>query len=179
MVKFILLFHSIFILFLFLDNTFMKIFLLTYQSFATPYILFEKLKQRYNSPENIGEGRIINIRLLICIVLKHWIETQIDDFDDDLLIQVRHFINLLSTQEKVKSVAINLQKYLQDQVEERNLRTQLWFQEPEIILVPEEGMCLSDFFMEVPPKSIAAQLTLIDFEIYRSIDVIFYFFIIC
>ena len=151
------------------DNKFLKTFITTYQSFTEPWTLFEKLKQRYNVPEN-SENNPALIQLRVSIVLKYWVENQLDDFDEDLVIQLKEFIQRLSNQEKLRTVAETLKNYLQEQIDKRAARTILWFQPPDKVEIPEQGLCLSDLFMELPAQQIAEQITLIDFEIFKNIE---------
>lgn len=152
------------------DNKFLKTFITTYQSFTEPWTLLEKLKQRYQVPDTIEKGKCLAIQLRVSIVLKHWVENQLDDFDEDLILNLRDFIRSLSNQEGLKKVADTLHNYLLDQIDKRVARTILWFQPPEKVEIPEEGLCLSDLFMELPTVQIAEQLTLIDFEIFKNIE---------
>lgn len=93
---------------------------MTYQSFTDPYTFFEKLKQRYNVPSEL-EKRAIPIQLRLSIVLKHWVETQLDDFDEDLVEVLREFITSLAHQDALKKVAESLNNYLADQVNDQLL----------------------------------------------------------
>jgi hypothetical protein len=133
----------------------------------------EKLKQRYAVPDTVASNRALPIQLRVSIVLKHWVETQLDDFDEDLIIQLRDFINNLAKQESLKRVAESLGNYLADQIEKRAAKLNFWFQNPiEKVEILDEGLCLSDLFLELPAQQIAEQLSLIDFEIYKGIEVI-------
>ena len=42
---------------------------------------------------------------------------------------------------------------------------------PERTEIPEEGICLPDFFLEVPGMMLAEQLTLIEYTLYKQIEV--------
>jgi hypothetical protein len=68
---------------------FLKTFLLTYQSFTTPTILFEKLHQRYHVPRRrIGQDLVfqefeklrLKIQLRVCNVLQQWTKKYVSDF---------------------------------------------------------------------------------------------------
>lgn len=118
-----------------LDNKFLKTFIITYQSFTTPWLLFEKLKQRYQVPGVVPEKVRNLIQLRVTIVLKHWAETQIDDFDDTILLKLQEFLRYLSSHEGLKNVATALENYVVEKISERQLQTKLWFQEPEKVSV--------------------------------------------
>jgi hypothetical protein len=47
------------------DNTYMGTFIMTYNSFCTPIILFEKLKERHAVPDYIPEKKAMAIRVII------------------------------------------------------------------------------------------------------------------
>lgn len=53
-----------------LDSTYMKAFIATYRSFATPWQLFEKLVQRYNVPSSMPSERGLPIKLRVSVVIK-------------------------------------------------------------------------------------------------------------
>ena len=63
------------------DTQFMKAFMITYQSFATPWRLLEKLMQRYDAPTFIAEDKRVLAQLRVVAVLKHWIQHHFVDLD--------------------------------------------------------------------------------------------------
>ena len=74
------------------DMNFTKTFITTFRSFTTPEILLRKLIQRYRVPENHSESDL-PIKLRVCNALKHWVDSQFQDFNDDLLAQLYEFLN--------------------------------------------------------------------------------------
>ena len=76
----------------FQDIHFMKTFITTYRSFTTPIIFLKKLIQRYRVPSHYSSEHQLNIQLRICNILKHWIDTQPNDFDDSLISEFLSFI---------------------------------------------------------------------------------------
>jgi len=153
------------------DSKFLNTFIATYRSFTNPWTLLEKLKQRFNVPNttNRSKENIVAIQLRVAIVLKYWVENQVDDFDDELVLYLQQFIGYLCTQEASAKTAEALLKLLEDKIRDREMSTILWFQEPEPVEIPEEGLCLSDLFLVLPAQDIAEQLTLIDFDIFKNI----------
>ncbi len=56
-------------------------------------------------------------------MLKYWVENQLDDFDEDLMIQLKEFIaGLAAKSESLKKISESLLNYLEEQV------CQLWLQ---------------------------------------------------
>eukprot|EP01114_Cavostelium_apophysatum_P015112 TRINITY_DN4053_c0_g1_i1.p1 TRINITY_DN4053_c0_g1~~TRINITY_DN4053_c0_g1_i1.p1 ORF type:complete len:816 (+),score=199.17 TRINITY_DN4053_c0_g1_i1:322-2448(+) len=150
------------------DSKFMKVFITTYQSFTSPWVLFQKLLEVYHAPSNTPKDTLTHIQFRVMVVLKYWVENQLDDFDDDLVLTVQDFISKLAQVEGLKKMADALQRYLQEKIVERSARTTLWFQEPMPYQIPE--VCWPDLLLEVDAQLIAEQLTLVDYQIYKSIE---------
>ena len=53
-----------------LDSAYMKAFIATYRSFATPWQLLEKMVQRYNVPKTMPPERGLPIKLRVSVVIK-------------------------------------------------------------------------------------------------------------
>jgi hypothetical protein len=85
---------------------FVNMFLITYQSFTTPEILFSKLMERWNVPERIGltEGTII--RMKVGNVLRKWIEISYSDFSPELILRLDQFMKQLEYQENRSLVSL-------------------------------------------------------------------------
>jgi len=75
------------------DATYIPAFMMTYQSFATPEKLMQKLCERFDVPEGKPENVRTNIQMRVCKVLKKWIETYPNDFDERTRSRVRMFID--------------------------------------------------------------------------------------
>lgn len=78
----------------------MKMFITMYESFTNPYILLEKLQQRYqntichinikififyfyfrhNVPKTVDPSRVPALQLRVCVVLKYWIDNHGDEY---------------------------------------------------------------------------------------------------
>lgn len=68
-----------------IDSKFSKTFITTYKSFTSSWVFLEKLKEVYDTPAAMPKEKRLPIQIRVGIVVKHWIETQIDDFDDELI----------------------------------------------------------------------------------------------
>jgi hypothetical protein len=89
------------------DLDYMKAFLLTYRSFTTPDQLYSKLIERYNmpQPENLSPEELENwkrnklrpVQLRVCSAMKHWIESQPQDFTHELTQELVQFVDNLNT----------------------------------------------------------------------------------
>lgn len=117
------------------DSRFAPMVLTTYPSFTTPRKLFHKLRERYYVPASAGlplyahrsplcdivscfvelsnvecdRERVERIQFRVCVVLKHWLERQLFDFDQDLIAELSVFIDELSHHSnKVRTMSISL-----------------------------------------------------------------------
>lgn len=116
------------------DNTFMQTFITTYQSFSKPWTVFEKLKQRYAVPDTIDKKKANAIQLRVIIALKYWVETQLNDFDEDLIAKLFNFIdNVLRN--SASGPAESLRKVLEKEVERREEKTRMLFTVPQTVEV--------------------------------------------
>ena len=82
-------------------------FLVTYQSFATPELLFTKLLERFNVPDSISPADATVIRMKVGNVLRKWIEVCADDFSADLISRLNHFIRELGYNENKTLAALS------------------------------------------------------------------------
>jgi len=114
---------------------------------------------------------VLPIQLRVAIVLKYWVETQTDDFDEDLMNNLQDFMRKMAQNSGLAKIAATLLTFLQEKVHEREQSTILWFQEPERVVIPDEGLCLSDLLLDLPSQVIAEQLTIIEFDLYRDFEV--------
>lgn len=81
------------------DATYIPTFLMTYQSFATPAQLLQKLCERFDVPARVPAGDAHNIQMRVCKVMKKWMETYPADFDDEhLRVRMRAFIDAAAQQ---------------------------------------------------------------------------------
>merc|ERR1712137_629434 len=93
---------------------FVNMFLITYQSFTTPEILFSKLMERWNVPDHIPQAEAKIIRMKVGNVLRKWIEGYYSDFSPELVLRLEQFMKQLEYLED-KTLAI-LSKNLRNAV---------------------------------------------------------------
>ena len=151
------------------DATYIPTFMMTYQSFATPEKLMQKLCERFDVPESVPENVRTNIQMRVCKVLKKWIETYPNDFDDRTRSRVRMLIEQGKRQGStfVSLVENSFNKMLSDS------RKQIVSTgEPPYPILPH------DFFnkqwnyrtlLDLDDEEIARQLTVMDWKSYAQI----------
>ena len=164
-------------------NDYLQTFLLTYQSFATPEKLLQKIVQRFNVPATAFQGQqaqqaqaqTLIIRGRVCNFLRKWIEEYPTDFDEKLNVQVKQFIDIVAatpaTTRLIAPVSNSFQKMLaESRAARRSARTAA--AEPPEPIVPQ------NFFsrrwdqwhpLELDEEEIARQLSLLDWESFRKI----------
>jgi len=152
-------------------------FLLTYRAFTSSKNVMEMLTKTYTEHEFIQEtsqeperqfqieqenaGRK-KIRLRICNFLKRWVELFFHDFDQDLIQEYNQFIT------KSKESSALLQRTLDKKLSgQSNIKAPTFGKLPPVPLIPK--LPIGSFNDEVDPIEIARQLTLIDFDLFRSI----------
>ncbi|KAL6049799.1 putative Ras guanine nucleotide exchange factor [Balamuthia mandrillaris] len=152
-----------------IDNHYLATFITTYQSFASPRQLFEKLLQRYSVPPgHTSKEKTHAIQLRVCIVLKYWVEKQFFDFDDELLNTIFEFID---NQLKVdnQQLAKMLSSELKTRMNERTNREKAMFAQPrQLQALSVEN--LSTLFLTAKASDIAEQLTLVEFGTFAKIE---------
>lgn len=155
------------------DIDFSQAFLLTYRSFTTPTELLDMLIQSYNAP--IDETKLKNrkriIRLRVANVIKKWLDRYFHDFqnDSDLLNKLDQFISNQIMLD-MESIAKNLKKLLSN---ERPVPVPTFTELAPPVLAPKKSTSLvpGDFvFRDLEPLEIARQMTLIESDLYRSIQ---------
>jgi hypothetical protein len=157
------------------DIEFVKTFLLTYQSFATPDKLLRKLIERYNvvRPKGMSltgfaqmrqtiQARVIN-------ALRLWVEYGVD-FKDNVTLQnnILHFIStvlVLDHPRLCRPLRTNILS-IRGVISKRNVKM---FRDPPppVIYPANPGPVLSVF--DFDPEEIARQLTIIDFSLFAKI----------
>jgi hypothetical protein len=152
-----------------IDQTFIRTFVTTYQSFTTPLALFEKLNQRWFVPSHIPRERTIRLQMRVGIVLKYWIEHRFDDFTEDLLGWLNKFVDTTIAREPAHTgLASMLAKLVKEKTKARSLDTfQAFSLAP--ILAPESKMSPADIFLALSATEIARQMTMLEFGFFEKI----------
>eukprot|EP01094_Clydonella_sp_ATCC50884_P020725 TRINITY_DN4364_c0_g1_i1.p1 TRINITY_DN4364_c0_g1~~TRINITY_DN4364_c0_g1_i1.p1 ORF type:complete len:880 (-),score=376.47 TRINITY_DN4364_c0_g1_i1:260-2899(-) len=156
------------------DTNFISTFITTYRSFTTPSELFAKLLERFEVPEQklANPSRSTAIQWRVAVVIKHWVETQFYDFDDDLIKELFRFVDKTLFNAGHTAMAQALHEKLQTKVEEREKRLAAMISVPPTdLMMPRDVLNPAQFFMSITDEEVARQLTLIDFEMYASIQV--------
>lgn len=164
------------------------VFLLTYHSFSTPMEVLQKLVDRFciPKPPNVSAGELEYwqtnvekpIRLKVFAILHSWIKELYSDFkhDEELKQALRNFlVTKMSDQPWCKKVSQTVLTAL-DKAEELAAKhvtrkkdaMQLKVQ-PKAFWGHDEIEELSSGFMDLDDLTIAEQITLADFEVFRKI----------
>eukprot|EP01132_Coremiostelium_polycephalum_P008350 gene8350-10256_t len=155
------------------DSKFLKTFITTYQSFASPGLLLTKLIERFNVPEwyTTNKTKISTIQQRVIVFLKYWIVNQSSDFDQDVIDQIYYFIDTTLTQDGYAELSKLLKELMDKMIEDREVKLELLFQMPPRIQFEEDSILSPmELFSDWSPQSIAQQLTLIDFSIFKEIE---------
>lgn len=156
-----------------LDSTYMKAFIATYRSFATPWQLLEKLVQRYNVPKSMPLERGLPIKLRVSVVIKYWVESHFDDFEEELVKKLFDFCDNTLLPDKQTALAKQLREFLTNKVEQRKAKYQRVLDVPPTdLVIPSGSRSPSELFMALNDEEIARQLTLIDFQLFQIIEVL-------
>ena len=151
----------------------MKSFITTYRSFTTPDILLQKIIQRYHVPDEFGQKRLV-IQLRCANFLKQWVETSFADFDDAFIKELSAFLNELFKEQSFAKFALAISTSISKKQEEKqNTKNEI------VNLTIEEKIpyCPANILFVFDEEEIARQLTLVDFFIYKAIQVCIFFFI--
>ena len=148
----------------------MKTFVTTYRSFTSPSILLSKIIQLYNVPANkFPEEKKIQIQLRCANLLKQWVDSSYSDFSENDLEELSSFINVLSQNSTYSKIAKLISTLIEKKKAERENTTN-----DIVSLTIEEKIPLSPanlIFSTYSEETIAQQLTLVDFYIYKAIKV--------
>jgi len=126
------------------DNNFISTFITTYRSFTSPRKLFSKLLERFEAPEVAlaDRSRATAIQWRVAVVIKHWVETQFYDFDDDLIKELFRFVEKTLYNAGHTAMATALHDRLSNKAEDRNKRVQAMITVPPTdLLVRRPSHC--------------------------------------
>lgn len=153
------------------SDTFMKTFLLTYQSFTTPSLLLEKLLQRYNVPSIYPQDKRVQVQLRVAEVLKIWMERNFVDIDNRVAGRIHEFVTDKLEKDGHNDLVRLLGGVLQRRLAERTARMHFIQSIPVTDMsVPEGQLSPVALFLALNESEIARQLTLIEFKIFEAIE---------
>lgn len=152
------------------DLNFLKTFIITYQSFTTPWKLFEKLEQRYHPPSDMTAEQVQTIRVRVGITLKYWVENQFLDFDLDMVQKLEEFVEKTMPGAGQESLATMLKGQIKKQLEIRQSIRSPTVNPDEAYLVLAGTNSLTQIFLNYSEEEFAQQLTMIDCDFFRSIE---------
>ncbi|EGC31783.1 hypothetical protein DICPUDRAFT_99093 [Dictyostelium purpureum] len=152
---------------------FAKTFITTYRSFTTAEIFLSKLIQRYFTPNlrNITPHIFIQkiqtpIQLRVLNVLRLWIEQYPADFHKEILKTLTSFLNATRKNGHGQLSDLILKKFNNTKSPERLV--------VPAVVVPKQKIFwkkyTSEYIFSLSSNDIAEQLTLLDFDSYKSIE---------
>jgi len=146
----------------------LKTFVISSPSFSTPSVMLDKFIDRFNVPDVYKEQDKNIIRIRVGVLLKYWIESQFDEFDDHVIQHLKDFIEkvvMKDMSDLAKKLLTEIARLQADRVK----RSQ-FFAMPSIeFFMPDEKKSPLQFFFCFEDSEIARQLTLIEFRIFSQI----------
>jgi hypothetical protein len=149
------------------DTKFMQTFITTYQSFCEPWVLLNKLIERYHVPPSHKDA-MPTIRLRVCIVLKYWIEKQLFDLDVRTTERLRVFIGQVLLRDGQGEMAKRLMSELEQIQTAREAERGSFVELPRLV-VPDFDRSPAKLFVQFPSADIAQQMTMIESNMFRRI----------
>jgi hypothetical protein len=156
---------------------FLDAFLLTYQSFTTPFIFLNKLIQRFNVPyssfSHLSQEEFYfqvqnPIRVRVCNVLRKWIELTCDELPDELLSRITEFAQSMAADKNGTSLAKIINNSIRKGKERKAHFVQFDDRPPPPIL-PRSLYDESLSILDVDEEEIARQISIVDFDHFRCI----------
>jgi hypothetical protein len=152
------------------DTSFVQTFVATYQSFTTPDDLFKKLMERYDVPSGMDAKLRQQIRLRVAIVVKHWVEHQFADFDQNIITRLYDLCKRLESDGQVP-MSQALYKLIHKKDDARLAKLKSFLSVPPTDLqIPSGYVNPGELFMMYDPQDIAEQMTIIDFSWFADIE---------
>lgn len=146
-----------------------------YETFCSSYKFFAKLVERYHIPESdtYSEEMIQNIRSRICSILTKWIRKKFFELDTFTKEKIENFISGTLIEDGFTELSSVLEEIIQKHDEhEKNILCEYIQSIPKIPHIdPETSLYAA--FLASDEKTIAEQLTLHDWNIFRRIKVSF------
>ncbi|KAL0480869.1 hypothetical protein AKO1_004043 [Acrasis kona] len=159
-----------------MDPKFREIFFLTYRSFTKPFILMEKLIQRFTHShrENSQEGNKVTLRVINAIKL--WVDKHFYDFDNPLICRLVTFLEDTSEIPTFTTFCKNLKKILSVKLmndDEKAAREHIFSSAAPPPLYPK-GKHFNPYvdfdLLAWPSREIARQMTLTEYDYFKKIE---------
>jgi hypothetical protein len=159
------------------DVDFLDAFLLTYQSFTTPFTFLNKLIQRFDVPfssfpeltQEQFDLQVQNpIRVRVCNVVRKWIEVSWDELPDELVSRIGEFAQTIAMEKNGVSLAKIIQNSLR-KGKERKAHFVQFDEKPPAPILPRSLYDDSLSILDVDEEEIARQIAIIDFDHFRCI----------
>eukprot|EP00002_Diphylleia_rotans_P000841 TRINITY_DN1044_c0_g2_i2.p1 TRINITY_DN1044_c0_g2~~TRINITY_DN1044_c0_g2_i2.p1 ORF type:complete len:942 (+),score=200.02 TRINITY_DN1044_c0_g2_i2:261-2828(+) len=157
------------------DPMFLKACIMTYQSFTTTEKFFSKLMERYHVPqteeypdEESFKKAATSIKLRVCQVIQNWLETHFSDASEDVFRKLNEFIDVTLISDNLKNVSQKLKSTIEKKV--NRALTGAPYVKEDALKYTENSYLPLKIMQDFPIAEIARQLTLIDFEVYSSIQ---------
>eukprot|EP00002_Diphylleia_rotans_P038559 TRINITY_DN8793_c0_g4_i1.p1 TRINITY_DN8793_c0_g4~~TRINITY_DN8793_c0_g4_i1.p1 ORF type:complete len:1087 (+),score=223.15 TRINITY_DN8793_c0_g4_i1:44-3304(+) len=179
----------------FSDNSMMKTFFITYQSFTTPHTVIRKFKERFNVPQRRLPKNIMMsdwqkiyvgpIQMRVGSCLKYWIENRFEDFDSHMLAEVHSLLETMSLDDANRVLATQIRNLIDRQIKAReaaargekstersfhSLNYDLKLRDIVEEQMPAEGLLHSQVFSVYPVSLIAQLMTEVDFRLFAAIQ---------
>ena len=162
------------------DTEFLHAFLLTYQSFTTPFVFLNKLIQRFNVPperyqhmsQEEFELHIRDpIRVRVVNVLRKWIEVGFEELSEEVLSRVTEFGQMISGEKNTQALGAILNGALR-KAKGRRAHFVQFDQAPPPPKKILGGRSLYDeslTILDIDEEEIARQISIVDFNHFRAI----------
>eukprot|EP01117_Protostelium_nocturnum_P002117 TRINITY_DN1275_c0_g1_i2.p1 TRINITY_DN1275_c0_g1~~TRINITY_DN1275_c0_g1_i2.p1 ORF type:complete len:961 (-),score=434.76 TRINITY_DN1275_c0_g1_i2:148-3030(-) len=137
-------------------------FLVTYQSFTTPFVFLQKLVQCYATPERADKEKV---RGKIMSIFRDWIANHFEDFDQKTLSTLKAFVDYVLEPDHREAIKEDLAKKMEESKEKKKSK----LGEMVDMKVPDEQLTPAELFLALNESEIARQLTLIEFKIFAKI----------
>jgi len=155
------------------DMKLIEVFFLTYRSFTKPYILMDKLIQRFGMVDkNTDSG--IKVTLRVSNAIKMWVDRYFHDFDNTLICRLLQFLEETAEHDLYKSYCANLRKSLSNKLikdDEKVSRTVMFSEEIKPAILPKGFTPYGKFnLLEWSSLELARQITLMEYEYFKKIE---------
>ena len=159
------------------DTEFLHAFLLTYQSFTTPFVFLTKLIQRFQVPSDRARNMSQEefelhirdpIRVRVCNVLRKWIEVGFDELTDEVTSKIVEFGQMLSGEKSTQSLGAILSSALR-KAKGRRAHFVQFDTPPPPPKMPKDIYDESLSILDIDEEEIARQISIVDFDHFRAI----------